>query len=286
MTTTVAWPSPGRPRTPQDPGSSRPPMTPTLRPRTGLAVLLLATLAISCTTVPVTGRRSFNIVPDGQADALGVDAYRQVLSKSRLITAGSEFQRMVQVGRRIAEVSDAPSFAWEFSLIDEPKTVNAFCLPGGKVAVYTGIFPVTQDDDGLAVVMAHEIAHAIARHGSERMTDDLAIQIGQTGLAQLLGQNSEQTRSLILAAFGAGAQVGVMLPFSRAQETEADHIGLVYMARAGYDPRAAPHFWERMVAQSSGGQPPAFLSTHPAPADRIRRIEGFMPEAMREHRPR
>jgi predicted Zn-dependent protease len=254
--------------------------------RGGAITLFLATLTLACSTVPVTGRQSFNIVPDSQADQLGADAYRQVMAESRLITSGPDYDRVVQVGRRIAQISDSPNLAWEFNLIDEPKTVNAFCLSGGKVAVYTGILPITQNEAGLAVVVAHEIAHAIARHGSERMTDQLALQIGQVGLAELLGGNSEQTRNLVLTAFGAGAQVGVLLPFSRSQETEADHIGLVYMARAGYDPHEAPLFWKRMAAQSSGSQPPEFLSTHPAKADRIRRIEGFIPEAMREYRPR
>lgn len=249
-------------------------------------LLLLATLTLACSTVPVTGRQSFNVVPDSQAEQLGADAYRQVLSESRLITSGPDYESVVRVGRRIAETSDSPNLAWEFNLIDEPKTVNAFCLPGGKVAVYTGILPVTQNEAGLAVVVAHEIAHAIARHGSERMTDQLALQLGQVGLAELLGGKSEGTRDFVLTAFGAGAQVGVLLPFGRSQETEADHIGLVYMARAGYDPHEAPRFWERMAAQSSGSRPPVFLSTHPAPEDRIRKIEALIPEAMREYRPR
>jgi predicted Zn-dependent protease len=254
--------------------------------RTTLAVLLAAAFALSCSTVPVTGRQSFNIVPDSQADALGADSYRQVLAASKVVSSGPDRERVLRVGQRIAAVSDAPGFAWEFNLLDEPKTVNAFCLPGGKVAVYSGILPVTQDDTGLAVVVAHEIAHAIARHGSERMTDQLALQIGQLGLTELLGRKSPQTQSLVLAAFGAGAQVGILLPFSRAQESEADHIGLVYMARAGYDPREAPKFWERMAAQSTGGRPPEFLSTHPAPEARIRQIEALIPEAMKEYRPR
>jgi predicted Zn-dependent protease len=254
--------------------------------RGGVIMLFLAALTLACSTVPVTGRQSFNIVPDSQAEQLGADAYRQVLSESRLIKSGPDYDRVVEVGRRVAQVSDSPNLPWEFNLIDAPKTVNAFCLSGGKVAVYSGILPVAQNDAGLAVVVAHEIAHAIARHGQERMTDDLALQIGQAGLAELLGGNSEQTRNLVLTAFGAGAQVGVMLPFSRSQETEADHIGLVYMARAGYDPHEAPLFWKRMAAQSSGSQPLEFLSTHPAPADRIRQIEALIPEAMREYRPR
>jgi predicted Zn-dependent protease len=200
--------------------------------------LLFAALTLACSTVPVTGRRSFNIVPDSQAEQLGADAYRQVLSGSRLITSGPDYDRVVRVGHRIAEVSDSPHLAWEFNLIDDPKTVNAFCLSGGKVAVYSGILPVTKDDAGLAVVVSHEIAHAIARHGSERMTDELALQFGQVGLAELLGGKSEQSRNLVLAAFGAGAQVGVMLPFSRSQESEADHIGLAATRVPQYAPGA------------------------------------------------
>lgn len=248
--------------------------------------LLLTLLVAGCSRVPITGRRTFNIIPDSQAMALGADTYQQILSKSDLVRSGPDHERVVRVGRRIAEVSHQPNLPWEFNLIDEPKTVNAFCLPGGKVAVYTGILPVTQSDAGLAVVMAHEIAHAIAEHGSERMTDQLAFQVGQIGLETLLQQKSEATRGLVMAAYGAGGTIGILLPFSRKQESEADHIGLVYMARAGYDPHEAPEFWRRMDAASSGGRPPEFLSTHPAPETRVRQIEKLIPEAMKEYRPR
>ncbi len=251
-----------------------------------IAFTLLGALAIACATIPVTGRRSFNIIPDSQAEALGADSYRQVLAQSKLITSGADYNRVVEVGRRIAEVSDSPGLPWEFNLIDDAETVNAFCLPGGKVAVYTGILPVTQSDAGLAVVVAHEIAHAIAKHGSERMTDELALQLGSVGLAELLSGKSEQTRNLFLAAFGAGAQIGILLPFNRSQESEADHIGLVYMARAGYDPHEAPRFWERMAAASSGARPPEFLSTHPSPENRVAQLERLIPKAMKEYRPR
>jgi len=183
------------------------------------------------------------------------------------------------VGKRIAAIAEEPSFDWEFMLLDDPKTINAFCLPGGKVAVYSGILPVTRDDDGLAVVLAHEIGHAVARHGSERMTDDLALQLGGAGLQQLLQQNSPQTQQLVMAAFGVGTTVGIVLPFSRSQESEADHIGLVLMARAGYDPEAAPVFWRRMIASSQGGAPPAFLSEHPTDEQRVKDLEKWMPEA-------
>jgi len=248
-----------------------------------LALVLL--LAAGCSTVPVTGRHSFNLIPDDQALAMGADAYKQVLTESKLITSGPQYDSVVRVGKRLAAVSDEPDLPWEFNLIDDPKTANAFCLPGGKVAVYTGILPLTQNDAGLAVVMAHEIGHAVARHGSERMTDQLALQIGAVGVDQLLGQKSPETRQLVLTAFGAGAQVGVMLPFSRAQESEADRIGLTYMARAGYDPHEAVAFWSRMDAATGGNQPPAFLSTHPAPADRMQKLESLIPEAMREYHP-
>lgn len=246
--------------------------------------LVAGLLLAGCSTVPVTGRRAFNVIPDSQAMSLGADAYRQVLSESRLITSGPDYERVVRVGRRIAAVSHEPNLPWEFALIDEPNTVNAFCLPGGKVAVYSGILPVAQGDAGLAVVIGHEIAHAIARHGSERMTNQLALELGQAGLAQVLESKGAATQQLVLTAFGAGAQLGVVLPFSRSQETEADRIGLIYMARAGYDPAEAPRFWERMNA-GGGARPPAFLSTHPAPEDRVRQLEALVPEARQEYRP-
>jgi predicted Zn-dependent protease len=250
-----------------------------------LGAALLVLLESGCSTVPITGRRSFNVIPDSQAEALGADAYRQVLSDSKLITSGPDYDRVVRVGRRVAAVSDQPKLNWEFCLIDEPKTINAFCLPGGKVAVYSGILPVAQNEAGLAVVVAHEIAHAIARHGSERMTNELALTIGQVGLSEVLGRKDATTRQMVLAAFGAGATVGVMLPFGRSQESEADRIGLHYMARAGYDPHEAPRFWERMMAASGGSQPPTFLSTHPAHESRIRDLQALLPEVMPEYRP-
>jgi predicted Zn-dependent protease len=190
-----------------------------------------------------------------------------------------------RVGRRIAAVSHKPKYDWEFNLIRDDKTANAFCLPGGKVAVYTGILPITKTEDGLAVVMAHEIAHAIARHGGERMTDQLALQVGGAGLDVLLQNKSPATRQVVQAAYGVGGTVGFLLPFGRSQESEADHIGLVYMAKAGYDPREAVTFWQRMEKGSGGGAPPEWLSTHPSHDTRIRQIQGWMPEAMKHYKP-
>lgn len=248
------------------------------------ALLVLAFVFVAgCSTVPVTGRQTFNLIPESQAIALGADAYQQALSGEKLIRSGPDYEMVNRVGRRIAAVSDRSDYQWEFALIDDRETVNAFALPGGKVAVYSGILPVAQDDAGLATVMAHEVAHAIAQHGSERMTDQLALQLGGMGLQALLGQKSEATRNLVLSAYGIGAQVGVLLPFGRAQESEADHIGIVFMARAGYDPRASVGFWERMGSLGGGARPPEFLSTHPNPETRVRDLKGWMPEALAEY---
>ncbi len=251
-----------------------------------LGLALVTSIGTGCSTVPVTGRHSFNLVPDSQANALGLEAYAKVKKDSKLITSGAQYDQVLRVGKRIAAVSDAPSFEWEFVLLDDPKTVNAFCLPGGKVAVYSGILPVTQDESGLAVVLAHEIGHAVARHGSERMTDDLALQLGGAGLQQLLQTKSPVMQQVVMTAFGVGTAVGVVLPFSRSQESEADHIGLVLMAKAGYDPQAAPAFWRRMIASSKGGAPPAFLSDHPSDEKRVQDLEKWMPEAQVAYRQR
>ncbi len=256
------------------------------RLRTPITLAVIVLLVESCATVPVTGRKSFNLIPASQAAALGDDAYKQVLSENRIITSGADYDRVVRVGRALAAVCDEKTFEWEFSLIDDPKTVNAFCLPGGKVAVYSGILPIAENEAGLAVVMGHEIAHAVARHGSERMTNDLAFQIGGAGLDALISSKSPATRQVVMAAYGVGGQVGVLLPFSRSEESEADHIGLVYMARAGYDPNEAPRFWQRMEAKAGGGAPPELLSTHPAPGNRVKNLQGWMPEAMKEYHPR
>ncbi len=252
--------------------------------RAGIALLFLA--AIGCATVPVTGRKSFNVIPESQAIALGADAYQAALSNAQLVTSGSEYEMVQRVGRRIAAISDKPSYRWEFKLIDDDETVNALALPGGKVAIYTGILPVAQDDAGLATVMSHEVAHAIAGHGSERMTDQLALQVGGIGLQKVLKDKGPKTQALVLAAYGVGSQVGVLLPFGRAQESEADHIGIVYMARAGYDPRAAIGFWERMDALSKGQRPPELLSTHPDPERRVRDLQKWMPEALADYKNR
>jgi predicted Zn-dependent protease len=235
-------------------------------------------------TVPVTGRHQKVAMSEKDQAKLGADAYREILSQdaNAVVTSGAESEMVKRVGERIAAVADDPGYQWEFTLINSEEK-NAWCLPGGKVAVYTGILPITQDEAGLAVVMAHEIGHAIAQHGAERMLQEQLTQIGLTAVSSTLGGLDPQAQGALLALFGAGAQFGVLLPFSRDMESEADHIGLIYMARAGYDPQASVALWQRMSAQRSGPDVPEYASTHPSDATRIKNLQKWMPEAEKEY---
>jgi predicted Zn-dependent protease len=244
-------------------------------------VLLLGVLAlVACTSAPYTRRSQLVLVSPEEEAKLGAQAFRQVLSKSRIDKRPAVNRPVEDVGRRLARAANRPEFKWEFAIIDDPKQVNAFALPGGKVAVYTGLFPVAQDTNGLAVVLGHEISHVLARHGAERMSQGLLAQVGGSVLSALLGGGP--SANLILAAYGVGAQVGVLLPYSRTQESEADHIGLLLMAQAGYDPRAALAFWQRME-RTGGGGTPEFLSTHPSHGTREQQIQAWLPEALRHY---
>jgi predicted Zn-dependent protease len=254
----------------------------------------LLLVLFSCATVPITERRAIHLVSDEEMTALSFQEYTKVIQQSKLSHNPAEVQTVKNVGGRIARATegllkekgmaeDIRNYKWEFNLIDDPKTVNAWCMPGGKVAVYTGILPVTRDETGLAVVMGHEIAHAVAKHGNERMSQGLLAQLGGIALSVALSTQPAATTDLFLSAYGIGTQVGVLLPYSRVQEAEADKIGLALMARAGYDPREAVPFWKRMN-EKGGSRPPEFLSTHPAPETRIREIEAYLPEAMKYYR--
>ena len=213
------------------------------------------------------------LVSESEEVATGGQAYRQVLRDS-VLTDDSEALRIVRtVGERIARAANKPDYKWEFRVVNDPEMVNAFCVPGGKVAVYTGIFPIARDQAGLAVVLGHEIAHALLRHSGERMSQAGILGAGMA-IAGATGINPQ-----LLQALGLGASVGLVLPFSRSQETEADHVGLILMAKAGYDPRAALDVWERM-ARNEKGAPPAFLSTHPGSETRIQQLRSFLPEAL------
>ncbi len=245
----------------------------------------LLTFLASCATVPETGRSQLLLVSSQQEMQLGLTEFEK-LKKSTPISKDAKVNAMVQrVGQRIAAVAALPNAQWEFVVFDEPKTANAFCLPGGKVGVYTGILPITQDEAGLATVIGHEVAHAVARHGGERISEALFIELGGMALDTAMKNNSAQTQQIVLGAYGLGSTVGVALPHSRKQELEADHIGLLYMARAGYDPREAIAFWKRFSAYAAqhGGQPIEFLSTHPVDATRIAQLEALLPQAMAEY---
>lgn len=244
-----------------------------------VAVALLAVAA--CATTPYTNRSQLMVVSQGEEAKLGAQAYQQVLSESKIEKDPRVNEIVRRIGQRIATAANRPDYHWEFVVIDDPKTVNAFALPGGKVAVYTGMFPVAQTETGLATVMGHEVAHALARHGAERMSQQMGMQALGTGIAVALGASGagNVTQSVAMQAFGLGAQVGVLLPFSRSQESEADHIGLILMSQAGYDPSEAVAFWERMEQSSGGKGPSEYLSTHPSHGTRVKQIEGWLPEA-------
>ena len=223
------------------------------------------------------------------------DQYRQVLTKEQLSTDRVQTDRLRRVGLRIADsagrfldengLSDRKrEYNWEFNLIDKPDTVNAWAMPGGKVAFYSGIMPLCRDETGVAVVMGHEAAHVLAGHGAERMSQQLLVSLGAVGLAVALKDEPVMTQQIFLTVFGVGASLGYVLPYSRLHETEADQIGLKLMARAGYDPRQAVSFWTRMARQG-GDRPPEFLSTHPAPENRIAALKAYLPEAMKYYRP-
>ncbi|MBI3549107.1 MAG: M48 family metallopeptidase [Elusimicrobia bacterium] len=219
---------------------------------------------------------------------MGEQAYAETLKKSKVSADQQKVSVVRQVGYRLAKAADKPDFQWEFNVIEDDKQINAWCLPGGKVAFYTGILPVTQDEDGIAVVMGHEIAHALARHGAERMSQGMLAQGVGTVAGAFLGGNPAGQK-VFEQAYGLGVGVGIMLPYGRAQESEADHIGLIIMAKAGYDPNKALDFWQRMekaTGGKGGGPLDRYLSTHPINSDRQKAIRGWIPEAMQHYKPR
>jgi len=259
-----------------------------------LAAVLPCLLVTGCAEVPITHRKSLQLLPDSQLMTMSLQEYSKVLKQSKLSEDWEKVEMVRRVGGRIAAAAEqflkesgrgyqVEEYRWEFNLIEDDKTVNAWCMPGGKVAVYTGILPVARDETGLAVVMGHEVAHAMANHGNERMSQALLATVGEVALAVALRDRPGQTRNLFLAAFGVGAGIGILLPYSRLHESEADRIGLMLTARAGYDPREAIPFWERMN-EKGGSSAPEFLSTHPAPTSRIQDLRTYIPEAMQYYR--
>ena len=255
-----------------------------MSPRGGIAFALAMVLVAACETVPLTGRHQLLLFPEGTELQMGADAYRDVLKKAKVSNDPALNEQVTRVGQRIAQATGRSDYRWEFKVLED-KQVNAFCLPGGKVAVYTGILPVTRDDAGLAAVLGHEVSHAIARHSGERMTQQLGVQIGLIGVQVALSGRDPRVAQLGTTALAALASGAVLLPFSRVQESEADHLGLIYMAKAGYHPSAARDLWVRMSAASKGQRPPEFLSTHPSPETRVKQIEDWLPEALQYYNP-
>lgn len=249
-------------------------------------IAVLACVDITaCQTVPITGRSQLLLLSEADEMQLGIQSYREVVQKSKLSTDPATNDMVKRVGSRIASATGRTDLPWEFVVIED-RQANAFALPGGKVAVYTGILPITKDETGLAAVLGHEVAHAVARHGAERMSQGLLVQAGLAGTMVALSNRDPKTVQTVSALLGAGAAVGLMLPWSRSQESEADHLGLIYMAKAGYNPGAARDLWIRMAEASKGhDRPPEFLSTHPAEATRIQQIEAWLPEASQYYRP-
>jgi len=245
---------------------------------------ILALLFIGCSKAPITGRSQLIMINHSQELALGFQSAQEVLKTEKVSRDPQKNSMVKRIGERIAQVANnqypiAKSFTWEFFVIDNDAEANAFCLPGGKVFVYTGLFKYAANDDELAAVMGHEIGHALARHGAERMSrGQLAQTGGQVLGAVMQGRGNPQNTAMVMQAFGIGTQLGVMLPHSRIQEYEADHIGLVLAAKSGYNPQAALNFWEKFARD--GKTPPEYLSTHPAPANRIQKIRSLLPQTM------
>ncbi len=261
------------------------------------AVLIASILLFvsSCSTVPVTGRSQLNLIPASTMLSMSAQEYGTFLKENPPSADKKNTELVKRVGQRIQNAVEQyfaeknmsgqlEGYKWEFNLV-ESKEVNAWCMPGGKVVVYSGILPVTKDENGLAVVLGHEISHAIAEHGNERMSQGLITQLGGVALAEAVKNKPAETQQLWMTAFGVGAQVGVLLPYSRLHENEADHLGLIFMAMAGYDPNLAVDFWQRMATMSAGQKPPEFLSTHPSDETRIAKIKSEIPEAMKYYKP-
>ncbi len=240
---------------------------------------ILALLFISCTKAPITGRSQFIMVDQAQEMQLGLQSAKKILQTQKISRDPVKNAMVQRVGKKIANITGQKNYKWEFFVIDNNKEANAFCLPGGKVFVYTGLFKYIANDAELASVMGHEIGHALARHGAERMSSGMLAQTGgQVLQSVMVGQGNPQNTAMVMGAFGIGTQLGVMLPHSRTQEYEADHIGLVLMAKAGYNPNSALTFWTKF--SKSGQTPPEYLSSHPAPANRIATIKKLIPQVM------
>jgi predicted Zn-dependent protease len=255
-------------------------------------LLIMVSLLAGCALNLVTGRKQLSLVKESDLQLMATSEYKTFLTEHKVLSSrnNKDAAMVDRIGARISEAitkyydshekaSVMEGYSWEFNTVDS-KEANAWCMPGGKVVVYTGLLPVTQNEAALAIVIGHEIAHAIAKHGNERMSQAMVQQMGGMALEIALSQKPQETQNLFLTSYGIGSEVGAMLPWSRQQETEADEYGLIFSAMAGYDPREAIPFWQRMADQG-GGKPPEFLSTHPSDETRLRKLKQFMPEALK-----
>jgi len=258
--------------------------------------LIVATIA-SCSKNAVTGRSQFKLLPESELQSMATTQYQQFLSTNKVVSENGnrDAEMVTRVGQRIKNAVESyyaskglskelEGYHWEYHLVDS-KEANAWCMPGGKIVVYTGLLPYTQNEAALAVVMGHEVSHAIFQHGNERMSQQMGAEAVGAGLSVALANKPAETTNLFLGAFGAGAQLGLLLPFSRKHELEADHYGLIWAAMAGYNPQEAIPLWERMEKAGGGERPPEFLSTHPSEGKRIDELKKYMPEALKYYKP-
>lgn len=258
---------------------------------------MLAATFVACSTNPVTNRKQLKLVSEQELQSMATQQYQQFLSENRVVSpsADRDAEMVRRVGQRVANAitkfyrdnnlgNVLDGYQWQFNLVNN-NDANAWCMPGGKVVVYTGLLPITQNEAALAMVMGHEIAHAVLQHGNERMSQGLVQQLGGVALAVALSSQPAETQNLFLNAYGVGSQVGVLLPFSRKQELESDRYGMIWGAMAGYNPREAINLWKRMEQQANGQAPPEFLSTHPSSGNRIAQLEKHLPEALKYYQP-
>lgn len=258
---------------------------------------LISAIVVACSKNAITKRSQLKLLPESQLQAMAVEQYQQFLSTNKVVSSSTnrDAEMVTRVGQRISRAveqyyaskglsSELEGYKWEYKLIDS-KEANAWCMPGGKIVVYTGLLPITQNEAALAVVMGHEVSHAIFNHGNERMSQGLLQQLGGVALSVAVANKPAETQNLFMNAYGIGSQVGVMLPFSRKDELEADHYGLIWAAMAGYNPQEAISLWQRMEKASTGQKPPEFLSTHPSEGRRIEQLQKYMPEALKYYKP-
>ncbi len=256
------------------------------------AGIVVSAVVFACATNPFTGKSTLALVPDSQILPSAFAQYDSFLKENKVVTGTADATRVKTVGTKIKNAAERwlnangysgylDGYKWEYNLVDS-KEVNAWCMPGGKIVFYTGILPITKDDAGMAVVMGHEVSHALLNHGQQRMSSDVLTQLGAVGVGAAVGNQSAITQQVAMQAYGVGAQYGVALPFSRSHETEADRVGLTLMAIAGYNPEVSVAFWERMAAKSGGQAPPEFMSTHPSDATRIANLRALIPGAKAE----